>query len=324
MTDKDDLWTPPTLKEWLDEVKEVPAWVLPDWIPERGLVLMSGHQKLTKKTWLAMVHALAIASGKQLGPFKAERQGDVLFIEEEGTEADTRYRWLGLCATYKLPVRTLKNIHFAFRQGVGLDVQRWREDLVSYVERYAPVVTFFDNLTFLHSGDENRSSDMRPVLDTIKEVRNAGCACVFLAHLNKQHGDDPRANHDKQVRGSSIISNSYDVHQALRNYEKETSPVEAHLYYRGQQGKRWLIKWDVKSEGVVVHSASVRLDEWYDDEDPRFAEMCIDRMDASEEYTLVELGKLWRVARKATHNIIHVLMDTGRLERTKTGHYSKV
>lgn len=326
MTDEEeDLWTPPTAYEWIQEVKDVPPWVIPDWIPERGIVLMSGHQKVTRKTWMAMLQALTIASGKQVGPFKSDRQGTVLFVEEEGTEADTRYRLIGLCQTYKLPLKkTLSQIHFVFRQGVGLDVPRWREDLVSYVERFSPAAAFFDNLTFLHSGDENRGADMRPVLDTIKEVRNAGTACIFLAHLNAKHGGDPRANHDRQVRGHTSITNSYDVHIALRNYDDESVPIEAHNYFRGQQAQKFMVRWHVESTGIVVHKAELQLDPWYDQDDPRFAEMCLERMEVEEEYTLPELTKLWRINRKKAATIVAELKEQGRIDRGRSGHYQLV
>ena len=317
----DELWTPPTLYEWSKNVRAIPAWLVEDWIPERGLVVMSGHEKLTKKTFTAMTLALSIAAGKRLGPFVPASPRHVLFVEEEGTETETRYRWEGICATYKVKLDKRLDIRFAFREGVGLDDSRWRADLLSYVERFKPGAIFFDNLSFLYSGDENKAAELRPVIQTLKTIRDAGTACCVLAHLNKSDGGDPKANKNKQVRGNSLIVQNADVHLALRNYETENDPVELHRQYRGQASKEDRIHWSIESEGVVIHRAEMRLEPMVSDEDPAFAAACLEALDPGEEYGLATLQRLWELPRKGALKVLHVLMERQQVCRCVTGHY---
>lgn len=321
-TQDQELWTPPLLWEWCKGVKDLPPWVVEDWIPERGLVLLSGHEKLTKKTFTAFTLALAVATGRKIGPIKpANGPRHVLFVEEEGTEAETRFRWEGICYTYKVKLDKKLDVRFAFREGVGLDDSRWRSDLVSYVDRFKPAVIFFDNLSFLHSGNDNSSQEMRPVIETLKYVRDAGTACVLLAHLNKSDGGDPKANRNKQVMGTSLFVKNADVHLALRNYGSENDPVELHRQFRGQASKEDRIHWSIEGEGVIIHRAEMRIEPVVSDEDPAFAAGCLEALDRGEEYGLSDLQRLWKVQRKVALRVIHALIERSQMVRCVTGHY---
>lgn len=238
-------WQPPTLAEWLDSVDESARWIIENLIPDDALVIISGQQKRAFKTWFAFLVALSVATGKTFGLLKPQRTGPVLIIEEEGSKAETKGRFLKLCATYGIDPKTLTNIRFSHRERVKLDDKDWRRKLVLLVREMKPALVIYDALTLSHTGDENKQEDMIAVVDSMQAARQQGATFIMLAHLDKARGENPRADIDNQVRGSSVVVNAYDSHLALRRYKMTAAHIDLIARHRGASEHFYSASWDV-------------------------------------------------------------------------------
>ena len=316
-------WCPPLLADWLEEVEDEPQWLIENFLPEEGMTLVSGHQKLTRKSFTAFAATLAVATGKVIGPFKATRAGHVVYIEEEGTKAPTKKRWEAFIRAYGLKKNKV-DCRFAFRAGIGLDTEVWRKRLLEYVDYFEPALIVFDNLSFMHSGDENSNNDMRAVVSTLQLIRNAGTATLFLAHLSKSAGSDPKEDIDKQVRGGSIVVNGYDVHWALRNYVGEHAPIDLIVRYRDLGGRQFTVDWKMKhqKDSELLDEVTLAMRERYDEWDPRFSIECLAQLERGKAYGVEDLKRVWKSSRKAAQEVVDRLVAAKSIKHNKqTGRY---
>lgn len=320
-------WDPPLLVDFLKEKSEQEPWLIEGYLLDEGLNLISGPQKLSKKTFTAFLMSAAIAEGKQLGPFKPSRQGKVLVLEEEGTLLKTQERWLALAKFYKFK-KAQKNIWFAFRHGVQLDTQEWCATLVEFVTANRPVLVVFDNLSFMHTGNENSNEDMKIVASALADIRRAGTACVFLAHTSKGVGSDPTADIDRQVRGGAIISNAYDIHIAIRNYVGPEAGVSVEVRCRDapEQYKRgrWIFTGK-RDDPLSLDQVELRMVNWAEDEiNHAFVCAAFDLIRPGEWLTKDELQMIWEVNTSEFRAVIDLATDLDLVRtRDKDDRYSR-
>lgn len=241
-------WLPPTLDQWLAEVDETQEWLIDRIIPRDALVLVSGHQKRAYKTWFSFLAGLVLASGRTQSLFRPLVTGPVLIVEEEGARPQTKQRFQMLANTYGFTPEEMRNVYFSHRQRVKLDDPGWRAKLLAAARHIKPVLVIYDALSYAHTGDENSHADMAPVIDTLQALRSTGASVAVLAHLDKQRGENPRADIDTQVRGSSIIVNAYDMHLALRRYKMSAAHIDCIARARDAAEARYSITWDISEE----------------------------------------------------------------------------
>lgn len=254
--------TTTNLCDWIEEQSENKRWLIDDLIPEDGLILLSGQQKLAFKTWFAFATAIAISSGKSMSMLKPNRKAGVLIIEEEGGKAQTRSRFLAIAKGFGANKEDLENIHFSFRNRVKLDNPVHKSQIKKLCEKHKPGLVILDALTYLHSGDENKIQDMLKVVDTINMIRSMGISVLIIAHLDKTRGSNVKTDIDLQIRGSSIISNSYDIHLALRRFSNQQKTIALTARARDEEEKFYKVDWKILSnKDKVAEYASVSLSE---------------------------------------------------------------
>lgn len=315
-------WSPPLLSDWLESVDVNKAWIIEHILPEDGLVLISGQQKRAFKTWFAFLLALCVSQGKKVGLLNPKRKGPVLIIEEEGARAQTKSRFLMLCATLGLKTSDLTNIHFAHRERVKLDDEEWRKKIVDLVRRVEPVLVIYDALSYAHTGDENSHQDMTKVIDTMQSVRASGTTMVMLVHLDKQRGENPRSDIDTQPRGSSIIVNAYDTHLALRRYKMSAAHVDLYARHRDDAERRYSITWDVKEPSALdPNSGYAKFSMLEVIEGEKANDDLIERCKAILEsesgtsWSARRLRELWEVSEKTSKMIRDNLIEAEFLEQ---------
>lgn len=293
-------WEVPTLAEWLDKTAERKRWIVPGFAPADGIILFSGPRKLAMKTYTAFTMCMSLASGKHIVPFKPEKPGKVLVIEEEGGTAQTKDRWNAIFAAHPVVDRkvVVQNIHFAFRNLVKLNNIEWREKLVAKVKELKPDLVVFDALAYVIDGDENKTVDVLDALATIQEIRACGCAVMLLHHLNNDKGYDPKADIDSQVRGAGPIKDLYDVHVALRRY-KDTEPIKVTVRQRDGETRHDVFTWEFESneEGTTT-LARLLVAEPARPVDPKKAELYRRLHEALEPgavSTIEQLAKHWNM-----------------------------
>ncbi len=316
-TDTVQIWAPPTLNVWLESVDESRAWLIDHILPQDALVLISGQQKRAYKTWFAFNLALCIATGKGSGLILPKVTGPVIFVEEEGTQAKTKERFIMLCNTLGIEREELSNIYFAHRKRIKLDDDAWRKKLVELVRTVKPVLVIYDALSYAHTGNENSHEDMSPVIDTLASLRAEGCTVAILAHLDKDRGENPRADIDTQIRGSSIIVNAYDCHIALRRYKMTQAHIDCVIRSRDDEERRYSAVWNIDSEALTARLSFLQVIEGEKDTQDLLVKCkAIMEQDPDGVWTSRRLRELWGVSEKTARTIRDALVKSGALEQT--------
>lgn len=183
--------------EELDKYPD-PSWLVDGLIADGGLCVFSGDGG-HGKSWLALTLALAVASGeKWLGHF-AVRRGGVLIIDEENSPPLLKSRKNLLMAGLGLKHSDLSSVRLVLHRGVDFmptifpnkTVQRKPafNKLVKEIELWQPALIIVDSLRACHTGKEDSSDDIRPVMQAIRLAASyAGNSAGILAahHVNKQ------------------------------------------------------------------------------------------------------------------------------------------
>jgi RecA-family ATPase len=210
---------PPTLREWVQSVKNDPAptWIVKDLIPSDNLVLISGHPKDSKKTWLGMWLALRAAAA----------DSKVLYIYREGARRPTLQRFDALVAGLRnMSPAVFENIHFHHRGSFWLDDAEQVKNAVKFVKKHDIKLIFIDTFAKSVMSDENSSKDVGRAIHATERLRDAGATVVLIHHLRKaghalSNGTSGTPEPDKDLRGSSALAGAYETHLAVRSYQGE-------------------------------------------------------------------------------------------------------
>lgn len=177
---------------------EPPPMLLEDVpVPKVGVTVIAGPPKIGKSLYAGQI---------------ALRAGRCSFVIEEGTRDGISYRLRHQAAGLGIAVPDLEIIH---RQGIKLDNRQSVARLRTHVERRRPVALFLDPLNRLHGGDENRPSQMTPVMDALAGLAyDFGIAVVCIHHLAKP-SMERRGDIWDRFRGASSIRSGTDANLVL-------------------------------------------------------------------------------------------------------------
>lgn len=238
--------------EWREKVPPATRWIIPGFLASEALVMMSGQQKLAWKTWTADTLAVSVSTGKAVGPFEPLEAVPVLYFQEEGTHQGTKMRLDGIANTWGIDPRSLTNLHFVFHERLKLDVEDWKLKVVGAIRHLGIKLLILDAITYMHLADENKTSEMGKVVDTLQLCKSLGTTVLWLAHLDKDRGSKRKADIDTQPRGSSLVVNAYDYHFALRRYNARDAHIDLILRAREQEERHYCVTWD-----IVKHNEKV-------------------------------------------------------------------
>ena len=185
---------------WADLMAEPPEPppVLADGIPKVGLTVLAGPPKVGKTLWASQT-ALACRS---------------TIVVEEGSLAGVAWRLRKQAAGLSIvdPTPDLVVVH---RQRVRLDNRDSVAWLREHVEERRPDLLVLDPLNRLHGADENRPSQMTPVMDALAGIAyDFGIAVLCVHHLAKP-SDERRGDIWDRFRGATSIRSGTDANLIL-------------------------------------------------------------------------------------------------------------
>jgi hypothetical protein len=183
--------------ELMAEPADPPPMLAPG-IPEVGVTVVAGSPKVGKTLWAGQ---MALESGRP-----------ALLVIEEGSLAGIAYRLRRQADELGIARPLVEVLH---RKRIRLDERRSVAMLRSYVETTRPALVIVDPLNRLHSADENRPTQMTPVMDALAEIAY-DCACAVLAihHLAKPSAER-RGDIWDRFRGASSIRSGTDANLVL-------------------------------------------------------------------------------------------------------------
>ena len=308
-------WSPPNLSTWLTQVDETQYWLLPGFIPQDAHTLMSGQQKRAAKTMTALAMTLSLATKTKYALFEPPKKTKVCYVLEEGAKAETKQRIVSIAKGMKIdPYTALTNVSWVFRERVKLDDDKWRIRLVKHCAETKAELIVLDAMSYLHKGDENDTKEMIQVVDTLQALRQTGASTLYLAHLDKVRGENPKADIDTQVRGSSVTVNAYDNHIANRRYHMRDAHIDVIVRPRGGEERFYSMAWDFPGAGEDGGAKLSMTEKNAGDIDDKFVTKCERKLKEDKTYSLTALRELWDVSKKVGMAVIEKLEDQGRLE----------
>ena len=206
---------PPPLKllSQLDLVNlEIPprASLLGEWLTERHPCMVYA-QTGRGKSLFAMSVAMAVAGGGSVFGWQTEAASKVLYIDAEMDVADIKDRDMLLKTAVEGVNEEIlgENLIVLSRHYQSVDApfpdladDDGRRVLMGLVDELTPKLVILDNLsTLAEIKDENDAASFTPVLRTLWELRQKGCAVLLIHHTGKQEG---------KYRGSSKLAATFE------------------------------------------------------------------------------------------------------------------
>jgi hypothetical protein len=166
-------------------------------VPEVGLTVLAGAPKVGKTLYACQQ---ALLCGKP-----------ALLVIEEGSLGGIAYRLRRQAESLELTAPPITVLH---RQRVRLDDKRSMRELRAWVADMRPALVEFDPLNRLHGADENRPSQMTPVMDAMAGIAyDYGCAVLAVHHLAKP--SERGGSIWDRYRGATSIRSGTDANLAL-------------------------------------------------------------------------------------------------------------
>lgn len=173
-----------------------PPPMLATGIPKVGLTVLAGPPKVGK-TLYSSQHALACRA---------------TIVVEEGSLAGVSYRLRRQAAALGIE---RPDVEVILRQRIRLDERASVARLRDHVEARRPALLVFDPLNRLHGADENRPTQMTPVMDALAGIAyDFGIAVLCVHHLSKPSAER-RGDIWDRFRGATSIRSGTDANLIL-------------------------------------------------------------------------------------------------------------
>jgi hypothetical protein len=202
---------------WADSyislVDEDDEWLVEPLIPSGGLVNLYGKPK-TAKSFAAIGLALAISTGmSDWNGFPIHRSGPVAYIQIDTPRGEWKRRFRNIAdAGYdisKIAIIDLKIAPYPFNILLPQH-QTWLKQQLDLIK---PVFVVIDTLREAHEGNENDSTDMKKVINTLVKICRPA-AIALVSHSRKDSAYNV-AGVDSDLmdegRGSSYVSGRMDT-----------------------------------------------------------------------------------------------------------------
>ncbi len=197
---------PVPVSTFLANPPEEVEWVLEEYLPESGLVIVAGRPKDGKTTW---VYHLIIKVAQGL-PFlgRATCQGAVLILAVEESRRDVQLRLRDLGA------ENLTNLYI--HVGPSESTPTVFAEITQFVRDHQIKLVVVDTLTtFWRVQNENDASEVTQAMKPLLRLARESGACVLLIH----HTRKSEGQYGDEIRGSGALFAAVDVALILKRHE---------------------------------------------------------------------------------------------------------
>lgn len=191
--------------EQIPTIAEIPLilieWLIENIIPRGSFIHFFGEPGHFK-TWLAMAIAKAVATGQSFAG-QYSKKTEVLYLDRENPACVIRDRanYLGLL---DVPLKYWSLS--AEEEPPPTSDPR----LLAFAAEHKPLI-IFDALVRFHRGDENKSNEMKPIMENLRALVSEGATVLCLHHRSGKS--------DSSYRGSSEILAACDLAYEIRRRE---------------------------------------------------------------------------------------------------------
>jgi hypothetical protein len=177
-------------------------WLVEGLWADEAVGIVGGEPKCCK-SFLALDLAVSVAAGTPcLRRFPVVRRGPVLLYAAEDALHVVRSRLDGICHLVGVDLAAL-DVHVITAPTLRLDRREDRTRLADTIDVIRPVLLVLDPFVRLHRIDENVSSEVAPLLATLREMQRQHHVAVVLVHHARKGGGAGRPG--QALRGSSEL-----------------------------------------------------------------------------------------------------------------------
>lgn len=310
----------PTLDAWMASVPDEEIWLCEDLVPEKGLTFVSGHSKVTNKSFFVDLLMMCVASGQKHDVIKPLRATKVIAVQAEGHALGIKGRFECYMREYGFPESCLKNIIYSLKSGIDVLDPKWQNSMLQLVKDEKPSLMVWDPLTSIHLGNDVDNQEMQKIVAFARNVIALDCAVLVVVHLNKTNGTDRDRDIDAQVRGATALVNGYDSHIAFRKYSDE-EPIEFIVRSKIGPQQDLIAEWDIKSSDKKGGLQKARFKSYSRDSEegivatvPAGIVSKAEALKPEVGYTSGILGKLWSCKADLASRYAQDLYKMGILE----------
>ena len=285
-------------------------WIVPGYLPE-GLTVLAGAPKLGK-SWLALGWMVSVASGAMtMGSIECE-QGDVLGLMLEDNERRLQRRLIQM-RWGNLPERlTLLTGWPTLDEGCCDEIEAWITDVPN---PRLVVVDVFARVRGNRAGRESDyDSDYRQAALLQSLASRYNLAIVAIHHTRKMVADDAF----DEISGTRGLTGAADTALVLKRDPSGRQPV---LYGRGRDLEEieTALEFDKETGTWSVLGAAWQVADTIERREiQQVLGRSVDPMTPSE--IAQRLGK----SRQNIQKMLTKMLDDGKVEQTKRGHYTLV
>ncbi len=175
-------------------------------LPHGGHILIAGETGVGKSL-LRMELSLHLVMGWPWMGFDIPSAQKVAIFQYENPESTEQVRLSHMCEGLGINLRKLPDDRMVYadrKTRVNLSLKGDRAKLLEMVKESGAEVIFYDCLSNLHAGDENKNMALREVVDVLTDINaEAGTACVLIHHFGKGGNQDARKI--DRIRGASSL-----------------------------------------------------------------------------------------------------------------------
>lgn len=194
-------WLEPASALLAEDDPGPPPFLVEDVLMESVVATLLGSAK-AGKTWCSLELALAVVTGEPaFGRYAVPKPRPAIVVLEESGRAALRRRLDALARGRGTRADQLSDLHLAANRRVRLDDRGWRDALLEAGRELRPRLIVLDPLVRLKGAvDEDSQREMAPVLDHMRDLRDATGAAVLFVHHSGHEG--------RRLRGTSDLDAS--------------------------------------------------------------------------------------------------------------------
>lgn len=213
----------------LRDFKDTAKYILYPFLQEKGTLFLGAPPKHLK-TMTAMQMAYCIATGRDFMGWKATASG-VLYIEQEIGTTITKDRF-ELMRHHFGDDHVDMNFFTKDRDRLSLmPATNGREKLHGIIKDLRPKVVVFDPFRKTFGADENSSTEMTKIFESLTGLQEEFGFASILVHHTSKPSEERRACSPEALRGSSEIFAHGDTYGIFCNSRKEIE-VDVHWTFR--------------------------------------------------------------------------------------------
>ena len=186
------------------------------------------------KTWLAWDIALSVASGtKALGVFESTQGKVLVFNAEDSPGAITKPRLSALASARNLNINTVDDLSIIDTSILMIDDPKTQAMIAHTLQHHKPSLMILDPLRQVHSQNEDKASDMAPILGFLRQMQREHKVTILLVcHERKHSTNGEQGRRADRTRGSNALEGWRDtaIYMDKPDSDKKT---KVQIYHRG-------------------------------------------------------------------------------------------